>query len=139
MLSPTQAKILRFFIAGTASTLVNLTLLYAVEYLHFHYIAAALAAYLGSLAFGFTVQKFWSFRNRDANRIHFQLAEYSAVTIINMGINTALMYVFVSLLGLWYLFAQVIAAALLAVTSYLAYNSFVFRSKKSPTSSSQSQ
>ncbi|HEY4489351.1 MAG TPA: GtrA family protein [Candidatus Paceibacterota bacterium] len=134
MLSPTQAKILRFFIAGTTSAVVNLSLLYlCVEYLHLHYIIAAICSYLGSLAFGFTLQKFWSFQDHRLNCIHFQLVEYVAVTVFNMSLNTGLMYLFVGVLGLWYILAQIISAALLAIISYSAYNGFIFTAKPVPS------
>ena len=74
------------------------------------------------------MQKFWTFNNRETSRTHIQLAQYLAITLGNLALNTLLVYIGVAILGLWYLLAQIIASVLIALYSYFVYQRFVFTS-----------
>jgi putative flippase GtrA len=129
MLSARAAKILRFLVSGTAGAVVNIGTLYMlVEYAGLYYLLAAILSYLISIAFGFALQKFWAFRDHGLSGVHVQFARFTLIALINMGVNTALMYLFVSVLGIWYLLSQIIAALIVAVASYVNYQKFVFTS-----------
>jgi len=118
---------MRFLVSGTTAAAVNIFILFLlVEYVHIYYLVASVLSYLGSLVFGFTLQKFWAFRDYSTHRTHFQALGYVIVTATNLGFNTVLMYVLVSVLGVWYILAQFFAGAAMAVTSYFAYKTFVF-------------
>jgi putative flippase GtrA len=135
MVSPNTAKILRFLISGTAGAVVNIGTLFAlVEYLHLYYLTAAILSYLVSIAFGFALQKFWTFRDHGLSGVHFQFARFTVIALINMAANTALMYLFVSVFGVQYLLSQIIVALMIAFASYVNYQKFVFTSSSPPVS-----
>jgi putative flippase GtrA len=122
-------KIVRYIISGGTAAVTNLLLLFLlVQFLQIHYLIASMLAFLCAFGVSFTLQKFWTFNNRETARAHTQLALYLAITLANLGVNTLLMYVFVTELGLWYLLAQIIAGALVALYSYFVYQKFVFTS-----------
>ncbi|MFA5744859.1 MAG: GtrA family protein [Candidatus Paceibacterota bacterium] len=125
-------KIVRYIISGGTATLTNIGLLFVfVQFLQMHYLVASTIAFILSFLVSFTLQKFWTFNNREAARTHIQLAFYLTITLCNLALNTLLVYVMVSKLGLWYLLAQIIAGALIAIESYFSYKSFVFTSMPS--------
>jgi putative flippase GtrA len=128
MLSPRLQKIARYIISGSTAALVNVGILFVlVDFVHIHYLSASIVSYLLALVVSFSLQKFWTFRESASGAVHTQFALYTVITLVNLGINTALMYAFVSVLGIWYLLAQIISGLLIAVMSYFVYQRFVFR------------
>src|SRR5882724_3026893 len=86
-------KVLRYLISGTVGAASNLLMLYVfVEFFHIYYLTASILSFLGSIGVGFTLQKFWTFRDSIVARAHVQLGLYAIVATINIGINTACMY-----------------------------------------------
>lgn len=134
MVSPRLQKILRYLAAGGASTIFNLAILFIlVHFLGFFYLIGAICSYVLSIGFGFALQKFWTFRDHETSGVHIQLGIYTVIALINLGVNTGLMYLFVSILGVQYLVAQVIAAGIIAFASYINYKTFVFKASSPPT------
>lgn len=125
-------RLMRYvFSGGTAAASNVVTLFILVEFGNVHYLYASILAFIFSLAISFTLHKFLTFRDQETRNIHKQIGRYLAVILGNLVLNTTLVYVLVELLGVWYLFAQIIGAALVAVTGYIGYKYFVFREKAS--------
>jgi putative flippase GtrA len=59
--------------------------------------------------------------------MHVQLGIYFFVAVGNLVLNTVLMYLFVEKIGLYYLIAQIVASALIAVESFFVYQRLIFR------------
>lgn len=127
-LSVRLRKLIRYLCAGTTAAGANLLILFVlVHYFDVHYLAASIFGVLGSMALGFALQKFWTFKDRVTHRMHFQFLGYISISGMNLIINTGLMYLFVSKLGIWYLAAQVMAGVVIAITGYIGYQHFVFK------------
>lgn len=128
MLRPDIYKILRFVISGTTAAAVNIgVLFFLVHACSLQYLVASVISFLASVGVGFTLQKFWTFRDRSTTGTQGQLAGYTSITIMNLGLNTLLMYVLVSHLYIWYIGAQFISGLVIAVTSYIGNSLFVFK------------
>ncbi|KND47930.1 MAG: hypothetical protein AB199_04200 [Parcubacteria bacterium C7867-004] len=129
MLTPKIRKLLRYLFSGTTAALGNLLILFVlVHFFGFHYLLASILAVLGSMTLGFTLQKYWTFRDHTvASGVHVQFAGYALVGLINLCVNTVVVYVLVDILGLWYLFAQIAGGVVIAVTGYVAYHGVVFK------------
>lgn len=67
------------------------------------------------------MQKYWTFQNQSDKKIHSQITLYLALTILNLIINTFLVFIFVDHYGVNYLAAQIIAGLLIASESYFLY------------------
>lgn len=131
---PKLKKLVRYLFSGGISFMTNLLGLFLlVHFAHMYYLLASVLSFLIALTVGFTMQKFWTFRDHATDRMHAQFATFTLVATINLGINTVLMYSFVSLLGVWYLLAQVFAALLIATESYFVYKKFVFQPEEELT------
>ncbi len=132
-LSARLRKLIRYLCAGTTAAGANLLILFVlVHYFGVHYLSASVLGVLGSMAFGFALQKFWTFKDQVVHRMHFQFLGYISISGMNLIINTGLMYLFVSKLGIWYLAAQVMAGAVIAITGYIGYQRFVFKAVSVP-------
>ena len=130
LLTSTKAlKIVRFIISGTISAIGNLCILFVlVDFFHLFYLSASIISFICSIGLGFVLQKFWTFRDNALDGVHFQVFRYVIIAVLNLAINTGLMYLLVSILGLWYMIAQIVTAGIIAFWSYAGYKTFVFTS-----------
>ncbi len=120
---------IRYLIAGGTSTAIDLGILFALtEYVGWHYLVSATAAFCVAVVVSFVLQKFYTFGDRSASgkAVATQSAFYLGLQITNIGINAAFMYALVEWAGLWYFFAQIIAAATIAVGSFFVYRFVIF-------------
>ncbi|MBX9765451.1 GtrA family protein [Patescibacteria group bacterium] len=121
-------RLMRYvFSGGTAAASNVIALFILVEFAHLHYLSASILAFIFSLGISFTLHKFLTFRDRQTHGMHKQIGRYLLVILGNLALNTTLVYALVEWLDVWYLFAQIIGAALVAVTGYIGYKYFVFR------------
>ena len=120
-------RLVKYLIAGSIGTFVNLVLLYFfTDILGIWYLISAGLAFIISFFISFFLQKFWTFSNRDKQKIYRQMAGYLSVALANLALNTLLMYLMVDGFKVWYMLAQFIVSALIACESYLVYNFFIF-------------
>ncbi len=124
--------IIKYAIAGGIAVAANLVVLYVfTDLLGVWYVASSGIAFCVSLAAGFSLQKFWTFRDPSMRRIKRQMAMYLGVGILNLILGPALLYVLVETFALWYLAAQLVVMVLLAGESYLI-NRFITFKKETP-------
>lgn len=122
-------RLVRYLISGGTGAAVDFGLLFALtDWLGLWYLASAVIAFVVAFGVSFVLQKLWTFRDRATDRVKRQLAFYLAVALANLVLNTALVFVFVEYAGLYYLFAQFLAAGLIAVSSFFIYRRLIFAS-----------
>ncbi len=115
-------QLLRFLITGGSAAFINIFLLFAfTEFAGLWYIASSMLAFVGAFAFNFIISKYWVFKSNDAAKIRRELPMQLAVNIVNLGINTILLYTFVEYLHLWYVLAQFFASIIIAFESFIVY------------------
>ncbi len=125
---PLLVKLARYVVSGGTAAFVDLFLLFVLTSLaHIWYLASAIVAYIVAFGVSFTLQKYWTFRDRSSDRVRTQAAVYFFISGANLCINTGLVYIFVDVAHINYLLSQVIAAAIVACESYFAYQIFVFK------------
>lgn len=120
-------RLLRYLAAGGIAATVDLGLLYVFTDIFFiHYLTSAIFAFILTFFISFTLQKFWTFQDRSTHKVHAQALTYLAVALMNLAINTLLMYVLVDILAVWYLGAQFLASGLIAFESFFVSRYFIF-------------
>lgn len=125
-------KILRYLVAGGTAAASHLAFLYLfVEYGGMQYMSASIAGFICAIFVSFAMQKFLTFQDRQTHDLHSQFARYLVVTGANLALNTLLMYILVEA-GMWYMVAQAITTTVVAVTGYVGYTYFVFRTRSTP-------
>ena len=114
-------QIIRFLITGTLTASINLTALYLLtEYAGIWYIYSSILAFAVAFSFNFTLQKYWVFQSGEHTKIPRQLPLHLGVALVNLVINTILLYLLVEYVHVWYVLAQAIASAIIAVETFFA-------------------
>lgn len=117
----------RFIIAGGTATAINFAVLIVLtEYFHIWYVFSAISAVVASFFVSFILQKFWTFKHSSLTRVHYELLSYVGVGISNIILNASGIYLLVEFTGMWYLVAQFICAATLAIMNFFIYRRFIF-------------
>lgn len=119
-------KFLSYVMVGGACALLNLVVLWLLtSLLGLHYLVSTLISFLTLTPVGFWLQKIVTFRT-PRSRAHFEWPRYFATMGSSLAANLALMYILVSLAGLWYLAASVVVTATLLTANFLLNDRWSF-------------
>lgn len=128
-------RILRYLSSGCVGIVVNLGLLYVfVDVFGAHYLLGSFLAVSVSTITGFLLQKYWTFESRQREGAGKQFAQYVAVAVLNIGLNTLIVFTLVDFMSFHHLPAQFVGAAVVAVSSYVIYKKIIFRKTSVPVS-----
>jgi putative flippase GtrA len=120
----------KYLIAGGTAAFVDLALLFVLtHYFGLHYLWSASLAFLLAFFVSFFLQKFWTFRDSNRETMNKQMFQYLVTALINLALNSAIMFLLVSVFGLWYMLAQMIAGGTIALWSFLIYHFLIFNKK----------
>jgi putative flippase GtrA len=122
-------KVLSYTAVGGFCTLLNLTVLWMLtSIVGLHYLISTMISFFTLTPVGFWLNKILTFRTRrEFARIEWP--RYFTTMGLSFGANLALMYVLVSMLGLWYLAASLIVTLTLLVGNFLVNDRWSFESK----------
>jgi putative flippase GtrA len=121
----TSRSLPRFLIIGVLSFLVDAGTLYLTHgVLRWWLPLATTLAYAVAFTVNFSLNRLWTFGSSAA--LTGQAARYIALTAVNYLI-TLLMVNGLAALGMSYLLAKVLSAAVIAGINYIAYRNWVFR------------
>ncbi len=121
-------KLIRYGVSGAVATGIDLGLLFVFKSIfHIWYLLSVVLAFVIAFGVSFSLQKFWTFQDRDLDVVKSQIGAYSLIAFWNLGLNTLLMYICVDMFGLHYIFSQFIVSGLVAVQSYFLYARYVFK------------
>ncbi len=131
-----EYKSIRYVIAGSTAAAVHFGLLFLFkEYLGLWYITASSLAFLFALLVSFTLQKYWTFKEKSFESIKIQFPFYAIVAIFNFLLNASLLFSLVHYLKINYLISQAFVSVVLAISSFFVYNKMIFseRQKNQPS------
>lgn len=84
-------------------------------------------AFAAAIIINFSLQKFWTFSDRDLNFAHKQFFKFFLLAMVNGVANGLIMFILLVQFGFWYLGAQIITMGILALANFVLYRRFVFR------------
>ncbi|MFZ2500428.1 MAG: GtrA family protein [Minisyncoccia bacterium] len=120
-------RLFKYLVSGGSAAVVNLGTLYVLtEFAHFHYLLSATLSFAAAFFVSFLLQKFWTFKNTQKEMMHWQMVGFLGVSLINLLLNTLLIYVFVEYFHVWYFAAAIVSGGLLAVSSFFVYKHIIF-------------
>jgi putative flippase GtrA len=106
--------------------MLNLALLWLLtSVVGLHYLVSTMISFFSLTPAGFWLQKLITFRTPRA-RAGIEWPRYFATMGSSFAANLGLMYVLVSLLGVWYLAASLIVTLLLLATNFLVNDRWSF-------------
>lgn len=120
-------KVFKFLISGGSAAVVTIiTLFVLTDLIGIWYVLSSAIAFMFGFLVSFTLQKFWTFQDMRKDKAKSQAVFYFIVTVINLGLNTLGIFLFVDYLNFHYLLAQFIVAMLLACITYFIYSKLIF-------------
>lgn len=127
-----KMKIVRYIVSGGTAAVTDLAFLYFfTDILGIWYVISAIMAFIIAFGVSFTLQKYWTFRDHSSDSVAAQGTIYFSISIINLGINTGLVYLLTDMAGVHYFMSQIIAAGSIAVISFFVYQKLVFKVRPS--------
>jgi len=115
-----SSQTLRFILGGGVSVIVFYVLFVLLtEVFKVWYFLSAFLAWIIYYTINFTVHKFWTFKNKDKQKLRHQLKQHLSMALINLCLNALMLYVSVEIIGLWYLTAQIIITFILTTINYV--------------------
>jgi len=119
-------KFLTYVIVGGTCTVLNLAVLWLLtSVLGLHYLVSTMISFVTLTPIGFWLQKLATFRTPRA-AASVEWPRYVATMGSSFVANLGLMYVLVSMLGLWYLAASLIVIVLLLASNFLLNDRWSF-------------
>jgi putative flippase GtrA len=126
---PLPARFVAFGLVGALCLGLNTLALWALTSgLGVHYLVSTAIAFSTITPLGFALNKVLTFRTH-RHYTSVELPRYLATTAASFAANIALMYLLVSVLGMWYLPASLLVAAGLMVLNFLVSDAWSFRAQ----------
>jgi putative flippase GtrA len=115
-------------VGGFCLAVNTLALWLLTSVLGLHYLASTLIAFFAITPLGFLLNKVVTFRTR-REYARIELPRYFSAMAASFATNIALMYLFVSVLGIWYIAASLAVAILLVMVNFLTSDLWSFRAR----------
>ncbi|HBM45768.1 MAG: hypothetical protein UT05_C0002G0074 [Parcubacteria group bacterium GW2011_GWF2_38_76] len=122
-----NAMFIKSILVGFVALAVDLSLIFIfTDVFLWNYWISANIAFIITILVNFLLQKFWTFGDNVVHRTKAQLFKFFTLSLLNLFANSILMYVFVSLFGIWYLLAQTVITAILFLFNFVVYRFYIF-------------
>lgn len=119
-------KFVKYALAGGTCTVLNLAAQWLLtSAIGLHYLVSTMIAFFTLTPVGFWLQKIVTFRTPRA-AASVEWPRYFATMAASLAANVALMYLLVSLLGVWYLAAALIVTIALLIANFLLNDRWSF-------------
>lgn len=119
-----KRELIKYIISGGTAAVVNISTLYIlVDYFDLWYLASSTLAYLVAFFVSFTLQKFWTFLDKEKRGTTKQAIWFILYNVISIFINMLFVFVFVEVFGVVYLVAQILSGIIIAGCSFFVYRS----------------
>ena len=124
---PLFARFAAFVLVGGLCLALNTLVLWALTSgLGLHYLLSTVIAFSMITPFGFLLNKVLTFRTR-REYAPVELPRYFSAMAGSFVANIVLMYLLVSVLGMWYLPASLLVAVILVVVNFVTSDRWSFR------------
>lgn len=119
-------QIAKYATVGAASAVVDFGVLFALtDGLGLHYLASATFSFILAAVVNYTLNRIWTFRSSGKRRR--QLPVFFIIAMLGLILNNNIMYFSVEHLGLHYLLAKVVAAAIVTFWNFFGNKYITFK------------
>ena len=122
--------LLRYLLIGGSCALGDMFLLYTfVEFFHIWYLYASIISWIIMSILSFLGQKHFTFKNT-SKKYQTQFPIFILVAIAGLGLNSLCLFFLVSIVKIWYIFANIITKFIVLIWNFLAHKYITFKTKK---------
>lgn len=115
-------RIIRYLFSGGTAAAVNLGLLFVLtHYVGLHYIISGVISFCIAVVVSFLMQKKWTFEDHSTEDTHKKFVIYVTVAIVNLCVNTFLLFLLTDFAHFHYMVSQFITSGLVAIWSFFIY------------------
>ena len=111
-------------VGGTGALLGFITMYLFTSVWHMYYIVSYIISFNISLLSNYLLHSLWTFK---AKRAIAKYGKYAVVSLLSLGLTTLLMYIFTSVIGMWYMISLVAVTICGLPINYLLSKNFVWR------------
>jgi putative flippase GtrA len=123
-----KTQVIRFIISGGMAAGANLAVLYLLtEYFGVHYLRSETIGFMVGFFVTFFLQKFWTFQDKDIQKLSRQMFLSFALAGANFFLNLFLLYTLTDIFHWWYFSSETAVIVLLAISNYFIYKNIIFR------------
>lgn len=123
-------EILRFAVNGFVSFLVDYGALYVLtEFCGFYYLVSSAISFIASVTVNYLICVLWVFKGADGTGGKAKII-FIASSVVGLGINQLLMWLFVTQIGLYYMIAKIIATVVVMAWNYVMKRKALYMKKK---------
>lgn len=127
-LSQELPRFMRYIFSGITTVAFNLGAFFILtEWVHVWYLTASIVAFVISYCVNFLLHKFWTFKSLGIKGLSSQLPLHLGLSLINLAINTFIVYTLVEYLHIWHLGAQVATVGIIALESFFLTSRYIFK------------
>lgn len=117
----------RYGFVAAAAFVVDFGLLFVfTNYAHIYYLVSATLSFLTSLVLNYYLSTLWVFSHSSRQRTT-EIAAFIIINLVALVLNMVIIWLFTSIVGLYYLVAKIIAVVIVFFWSFLARRYFIFK------------
>ena len=119
---------MKFVVVGAIGTIINLLVLYILtDKLGVYYLLSAIISFLIAMTSNFILNKIWTFEERFRTKVNTRYLKFATVSLMALAVNLLFLYFFTEIIGMYYLFSQVLAIALALVINFIGNKLWTFK------------
>lgn len=115
-----------YVVFGTLTTIVNVVVYFALEYIGVNYIISNIIAWFLSVLFAYVTNRIWVFESKSPDILKEMVLFFSG-RIFSGVLDTALLYLFVDILTLGNTFSKIAVEIIITILNYLLSKLIVFK------------
>lgn len=115
-----------YVVFGTLTTIVNIVVYFALEFIGVNYIISNIIAWFLSVLFAYVTNRIWVFESKSPDILK-EMTLFFSGRIFSGVLDTALLYLFVDILTLGNTFSKIAVEIIITILNYLLSKLIVFK------------
>jgi putative flippase GtrA len=123
-----HSEFFRYFLVGGFAFVCDTSTLFSLtHFLKVNYLVSAPVGFLVGTAVNYVLSTTWVFQRRTLKNTSAELALFTLIGVVGLGLNELILWVFQSELGIYYLFAKLVSGVTVFMWNFGARKVALFR------------
>ena len=120
------AQIIKFGFVGGTSFVIDAGILFLLtEFCGIHYLLSGAISFTASVIYNYMLSIKWVFDAKKDDNKEQELAVFIGLSVIGLGLNQLLMWLFVDIFHIYYMLSKIIATAIVMVYNFVTRKLFI--------------